>query len=182
MTDKTFPPPQALRVVPLEESQNIRSQLAEFDNEILYVVRSDVEKLVEFVEQYRPKAAPDMVAEIAGSLKEVRIIDPTVDEEQIDLVRLNGRVYAPEIIEVEEPPEGVEHLIWELRRWPASDKDALSSAVVSELMTRAAAVLSFFNRLDEDDLTQIIDDTLGPREPPLEPFTPSFTGRPNNGT
>lgn len=142
MTYKQFPPAQALRAVPLEEAAIVRAW-----HECDDVLASEplsfapaLDKVLEFVEQFRPKEAPDMV--VAGGLSEVRIIDDGIDEAQINLVRLNGRVFAPEFIAVSRPRSGI----------------------IAKIAERAATELvdNFAKQLDEDDLEQIITDSLDP--------------------
>lgn len=83
-----------------------------------------VSQLAEFALQFEPKPLPRMRLEIlerrlpdlepgdepaaslevpamAGELNEIRLEDETLDAMRFDLIRLNGRVYAPEVIEAE---------------------------------------------------------------------------------
>lgn len=104
-----------IRKVPLEEARQMREFMAA--NRKPWLDGSPLLRLVEFAEQFATREFPDMV--VAPSMAEVVITEPTLDAEQIDLVRLNCRVFVPEILAIEP-------------------------------------------QLDEDDLTDIITNSLGP--------------------
>ncbi len=162
MTDKTFPPPQALRVVPLAEAEIMRKWMSECRKP--WLAGSPLLRLVEFVEQFRPQDCPDM-AILAGNVREIKITDASVDEEQIDLVRLNGRVYAPEIIAVagngeELTLETVDKVVETLEAINPTP-DGIGDAI--RLIRYMADELQLPRKsLDVDDLEQIITETLEP--------------------
>lgn len=130
MTDKQFPPTQIARSVPLAEAEIMRKWMSECRRP--WLNGSPLLRLVEFVEQWKPKAAANMAVEHIGTINEVRIIDDGIDEEQINLVRLNRRVFVPEEIEAE--------------------GDNLVTVEID------IPIRNF----DEDELTELIDNTLGP--------------------
>lgn len=150
MTDKQFPPAQALRAVPLEAAHRLKHFL--FRDVKVALAAGE---LIEFVEQFRPQALPEMT--VAGGFNEVTITDETVNAEMLDLIRINGRVFSPEIIEVDGgplPASEREELLAELEAHSSSYDD------VRDLMERAAIEIRSLSRLDEDDLEQIISDSL----------------------
>jgi hypothetical protein len=174
MTDKTFPPPQALRVVPLEAAELMRTWMSQCRP--LWLNGSPLLRLVEFVEQFRPQALPEMT--VAGGFNEITITDETVDADMLDLIRINGRVFAPEAIVVDGGSDGLkncqncggdcrvetfgpaDHIEGTATVWLCSNSPLFGGNCSNELAYLSAEAWN--NRLDEDDLTQIIDDTLGP--------------------
>lgn len=164
MSDKQFPPAQALRAVPLAEAEIMRKWMGECRK--LWLNGSPLLRLVEFVEQFRRTQLPKMQLAIAGSINEILITDSDVDADQINLVRLNGRVFSPEIIEVDggealSPLDAWIDLINKDDRTSPEEYPnhaLIRSDELAYYMNSAAPI----NFLDEDNLTEIIDETLGP--------------------
>lgn len=90
-----------MKPVPLEAARRIKSGNGGGEQ-----IGKDLEALVEFVEQFSEKPFVDMAVEIstiyAGTTNEIRIVEGSVDEETINLIRFNGRIFVPEEIVVEE--------------------------------------------------------------------------------
>lgn len=132
--------------VPIEEAAKVRDELTRFPlTAVGGVMAAPIRALLDFVEQFELKALPGMTQEtVAGECKEIRLVDDSLEAESFSLIRLNGRVFVPEVIEAEleiEQPADVAKLVEALRNWPASDKDGLSASVVGELMASAANVI-----------------------------------------
>lgn len=61
---------------------------------------SDVQAVAEFALQFEAQPLPGMSQEVvAGELREIRLVDDSLEAEEFDLIRLNDRVFAPEVVE-----------------------------------------------------------------------------------
>lgn len=92
----TFPVP--LEAARLLAKANIDRDYNLSDDEV-----SRIGELIEFAERFETVALPGMKQEtVAGELREIHLADESLDAQSFDLIRLNGRVFAPEVIEVED--------------------------------------------------------------------------------
>lgn len=115
--------------VPIEAAHAARDYQRQLDPDGVEVgvSRQAVDELVEFALQFEPQPLPGMMLTIiesrppdaepgdepvatlevpamAGELNEIRLVDEGLDAMRFDLIRLNGRTYAPEVIEAEDGP------------------------------------------------------------------------------
>lgn len=89
--------------VPLGALNELREHQQQLDEDgvVVGISREALELVLAFVETFEPRALPNMVGgdlPIAGEMASLTFIDPTVEAEEIDLIRLNGRVFVPEVV------------------------------------------------------------------------------------
>lgn len=96
--------------VPIEAAKRIRASFARLgysggENQVV----DDYLELVEFALSFETQPLPGMSQEVvAGEMREIILTDDSLEAETFDLIRLNGRTFAPEVIEVEGPLNGPE--------------------------------------------------------------------------
>lgn len=97
----TFPVP--IEAARLLAKANIDRDYKLSDDEV-----ARIGELIEFAERFEPQALPGMTQGVvqAGELREIHLRDETLKADEFDLIRLNGRVYAPETVEVEDDEAG----------------------------------------------------------------------------
>lgn len=91
--------------VPIEAARQLRDhqEQADPDGAFVKVSRQAVDELVAFALEFEAQPLPGMSQEVvAGELREIRLVDDSLEAQSFVLIRLNGRVFAPEVVTVVE--------------------------------------------------------------------------------
>src|SRR6478672_692217 len=109
----------------------------------LFSTRLAMRELVEFALQFEPQSLPgEMSNVLAGEQREIILALPSCDADELGLIRVNGRVFVPEVVEptVLHVAGNGQELTVDVAEGVAASLDALSIWLRDEMRSNSATV------------------------------------------